>query len=824
MIRVSPNLALVLISIILSLFKVNSQVYAGEAVLVNPSFEEDFENDSVPDGWNIPRDVNVKLVSNCSHGNKAAEFSSGYIMVQQDVHIENLKNQKIKISFDAVGTDGACLGVLLGYVHKLPDGTMKWENHRLLWDSVLSEKYQTINLEYQCSSDAEGPRVWLGIYRSNKQGVVLLDNCRLFVGEISPAKKAELTRLSREWRYLEERAKIAKTVLGEIPQLSEVISKAQSIQSRCASDDDSLLGQNKDIEQQLAKLSVEICSLLCPGEDIVVSFSDPYVRLLPTDLPAKKTSQNYEVATLCGEYQAIGLDVTNCTTESKKINISLEGIDQKEFRCEIRKQVFLETWYQREKERIADPLPLLPYGNSSWQIEILAGKTEKLYIGMYVPDKFAGVTVSSLIKIEESKGVCMKLPLALKVLSASVPKHGKFDFMMFMYPEMNVSSHSPELTARDLAEHGVTGIEFPYIPKVTFTPNGEIATVDFSRHDNWMKSYGHHINKLMLFWEGTYDSFDCTDGSKLQPFSDNWKRAYRNLLRSWLNHAKKAGFDVDKFSVLPDDEASSRSYKIAPDEAMLKTVEILKITREVAPDLEIVSTLSDYALVPDIKAMLPYIDVILPLWPYRDVTLRNQPDGYNPRSVYYETIYPILDAQRKKNGLKIHSYHISRGKTEDVLISNRAYPVIVVGEGLTGAGSWAYNVSMGGTTWVDTDGGLLDYILVYDGKENNPINHKVNPTGEVIVPSIRWEALCAGIQDAQILLYLKEVKGKSDISIQKEIQSFLDEAAGMGHDVAKTKGVEMENYSGIVTPSYISDYARRLRILYEKVLNTKPSI
>ena len=113
----------------------------------------------------------------------------------------------------------------------------------------------------------------------------------------------------------------------------------------------------------------------------------------------------------------------------------------------------------------------------------------------------------------------------------------------------------------------------------------------------------------------------------------------------------------------------------------------------------------------------------------------------------------LFDA-RKQRGLEISSYHVAAGRTDDALQWNRFYPVLAAATGHTGIGYWAYN-GFQGKTWDDTDGSLLDYNFVYDGAEINPLCQQYNVTGETIVPSIRWEAVRAGLQDANIILALQ---------------------------------------------------------------------
>jgi hypothetical protein len=150
----------------------------------------------------------------------------------------------------------------------------------------------------------------------------------------------------------------------------------------------------------------------------------------------------------------------------------------------------------------------------------------------------------------------------------------------------------------------------------------------------------------------------------------------------------------------------------------------------------------------------------------------------------------MLKSERSKRGLKIWSYKVDSGKTEHVL-NNRSYPICAVGIGYTGVGSWAYNCSSG-KTWDDTDGRILDYSFVYNGEESHPLNAKYNITKEIIVPSIRWEAMRMGIQDAKILLYLKTnmEKGEYDDATSTEIQKILKQAEDYGRNLTYSfKGI-----------------------------------
>jgi hypothetical protein len=127
----------------------------------------------------------------------------------------------------------------------------------------------------------------------------------------------------------------------------------------------------------------------------------------------------------------------------------------------------------------------------------------------------------------------------------------------------------------------------------------------------------------------------------------------------------------------------------------------------------------------------------------------------------------------------------SDGKSNDVLRDSRAYPIRAVGSGMTGVGTWAYNVH-NGSTWDDTDGTMVDYIFVYHGTEDHPLNKRLNPTGESVVPSIRWEALRAGIQDARVLLHLKSVAAADTCpqDLKADIERVVEIVEALGKDGA----------------------------------------
>lgn len=764
-----------------------SGMIASAVEFPNPSLDEDVENDKVPDKWLIPASSQVNLVTDkVSHGLKAARFDSGYVLLNCSMKEENLPGLKLAFSFDAAGEGDAALGVMLGYFIMV-NGKLKFSYSRLAWDKKLTADYKTMSFAFTFPASAVKERIWFGVYRSNKKGVVWLDNFKISSWRGKPLtseQSKKLTVLSREYNYLESRINEAlkrkpgnASLLNSHKQLVEVKARILKQDAALCSEEDKL---NEDIKNIDAGLN----RLLADGQDNIAWLDDAYTRLKADDIipDARKTS--VQVVSLGNEYQAAGIVVANCENKTVNLAFAAKGLEQAADKIKVRRQVFQQNWYQKEKERMTDALVLLPEKQGVFDLTLEPGEIVKLYLSFKVKKDISGEFPVN-IKLGDSK-----LDLTLKVIKRNLPETPFFANFQCIYPEINPAGRHPDLAADDMAEHYTTAIEFPYLPPVTFNKDGSIAKENFkqSRQFKWMKAYCAKGIKLALFWQGGYDKFPLVDSKEKLPFTDKnmnllpeWKKAYSNLLQAWLDFARKEGYKTDDFISWGMDElASHDDFDSAPGKKVRLGVEVYKTSRKAVPDLPTLVTAGNYSLYEDVMAFLPEVDIILPAWPLPVELPRWAPKGYNPRKVFFDKTLKALEAERRKRGLIVWSYKVDCGKKEPV-INGRAYPLCAVGIGFTGVGSWAYNCSRG-LSWDDTDKGLLDYSFIYDGEENHPVNKKYNVTGEIIVPSIRWEAFRMGIQDAKILLYLKDQleKGKCDSETGREIKTLLDETNEYG--------------------------------------------
>ncbi|MGD9498858.1 MAG: hypothetical protein AB7Y46_21365, partial [Armatimonadota bacterium] len=458
------------------------------------------------------------------------------------------------------------------------------------------------------------------------------------------------------------------------------------------------------------------------------------------------------------------------------------------------RQVYLETWYGRERSGVYDALPRLPQGEGVWRVTIPPGDSVRVHVAMSVGESADSAQAAILIRPEG--GGQQRLTLAVEVLPAPPPAESEFEHVSFLYPELTVCARSPAAAAEDLGAHHVTMIEFPSMPPARWNDEGELIEADFARHDGWMDTYAPHVRRMMIFWHG---DIERDEGTVWDMHSPQWRRAYLSLLRGWLEHNRERGYGPERFVLLVADELHSQHLDVAPDDKVRAVVETTRQVHAAIPDLKVFQTLTYYAFPADVALMAPVTDFACVALPWPERLTRNAPPEYNPRQAYAEQIGPLLRAHCAQLG----SYHVASGKSDAQLQWNHAYPLVALGQGMTGVGHWAYNVARG-STWHDWDGEgevRLDYSFVYDGAEDHERNRRLNPTSELVVPSIRWEALREGIQVAKLLLALREARdaGELPAEVAAEVDKLWAQIEGLAADDPR------------LTEAFAADIAERAR-------------
>ncbi len=562
-----------------------------------------------------------------------------------------------------------------------------------------------------------------------------------------------LVRLGREWGYLLERVKAARELLGDREPLGRIETEATRVVESCEEGDESLLGYLYELNAKLARHRGAVNALVTQAPVVAISWDEPYTRLEPAVLAPATPTREWQILALRGEQCAVGLLVVNCTGQRSRGSLRLTGLDPTQVTCQVRQHVFVEDWYLRGKRRTGDPLPLLEQTNGAWRFDLPPGGVVKLHLGIHILPEAAGTTRGQArVAVRGAEPTTLDLTLRTPRRAAPVTE---FEHLAFMYHTWGVQGRMPEAAAADMAAHGVTMFEFIRTPKCSFDAEGNLLSVDFSAHEPYLKTYLPHGARPMVYW---IDPLRTPDGEEIPHASPAWNRAFCNLLRAFLDRMAELGYGPERFVVMPVDEPHGGGYDGGePDEHVMDLAETLATVKQSVPELPIVMTITYYASAPVVEAIAPYVDIFVPHWPWPEkLSAKSVPPGYNPREAFERDIMPILETERAERGAPVLSYTVANGATHGLLWGNRAFPIIAFGKGFTGVSHWAYNNATG-STWHGWDGKpWLDYIFVYDGTEDHPFNHAWNGTGETLVPSIRWEALRAGIQDAHLLMRLNK--------------------------------------------------------------------
>ena len=615
------------------------------------------------------------------------------------------------------------------------------------------------------------------------------------------------TQLEREWRYLKERAAAART--------QRVLAAAQLERIQATINAVDLGGGQDALTRQYTSLSATINRLLHPDTDVVVSYAHPYERLSPSAVPTTNAVTEWEMVTLAGEYQAAGLVLASGSAAPLVCEVAISGLDARVFSFTVRRQEFVEEWYEKEKARVADPLPRLVREDGAWKVTLMGGGIAKLYVVCETTGNLSAFgpgdvkearRFEGMLHVRIADGQAVEMPLRVLVLPVALPPVRMFPFHMFARTKRFMVD-SPELAAKDLADHRVSMVERNVLPRATFSPEGDVLSIDFARHDALLKTYLTHLRRLFVFWHAyPFDRFRCDDGSYLKPQSDPWQKAYVKLLASWHEHVTGLGYGPERFVHHVIEELSSSSPQEAPDERVLFCRRMVELTRSAVPEATISATLCDYAFPEDVCVQAPLADIVLVGLPYRSKLPRNAPPTYNPRETLETVIWPFLEGLRRDRGVELWTYHCQSGKRGDVLRYYRTWPVVQAVDGRQGTSHWAYDDISGPSSWSDTDGGRMDFIFNYDGTEEHPINRRVNPTREPLVPSIRYEALRAGLQDAAVLkcLELALENGECPGELEEEIAALRGRAKAYGADPATHTHADAAAFSRRLRTAYAS--------------------
>lgn len=507
------------------------------------------------------------------------------------------------------------------------------------------------------------------------------------------------------------------------------------------------------------------------------SFSSDMDYAFNRDLSDDAVFSYNNILLLKDQYVFFGLNITNNTSSDLSLSINLNGNNS--CAVEMRKAIPLVTWYSKFGGTVLDPVLLLPKTASGWSLNLTDREHAKLLICVKTPNEPLS-NGSFVIDIKNAKtNEEKKQMITYTILNKEQPKVSDYKHIAFT----NIYNIDFSKMLADLNSAFVNILEYPIFPDVIFNADGSIKSVNWSKTDRYLINLKNYNQiKLMLFWQPYYKKFNLGNGTQVSYLSDQWFIAFKNILNAFIAHAATMGISQDRLNIEFFDEVHSTTLTPGKiDVTVADAQKVAKYMQAALPRVKQMNTFSNNSQLKDYQSIINYSNVVIQHWPMPQVSSLFK-TRLNPSLENAKSIKPFL-SQFKKRATNFESlnYHISKGKSDDILTDELLFPIFSIINGNNGVGWWAYN-AYSGSSWNDKDGKNLDYSFIYNGKEPAAQEYfKDNyAKTEDIVPSIRWEAVKSGIQNALILKSLlnnKSLSQEQNIELQNilsKYKSFLD--------------------------------------------------
>ncbi len=284
----------------------------------------------------------------------------------------------------------------------------------------------------------------------------------------------------------------------------------------------------------------------------------------------------------------------------------------------------------------------------------------------------------------------------------------------------------------DMLAHGNNVFCMPQ-PEPQFDGQGRLSGCDYAKLDTLIAML--RGNDVVLLVQG----MPALHGtSKDEAYKADLKRFLDDLAR----HLAEAGFDTQHFALYPIDEPGGAGWN-----AVNQFVEYGKAVHEVRPDIRIY--MDGGGERPMFEAMASCVDI------------------WCPGIYMLAEDSPEMKVVRA-SGKEIWSYNCGYGyttatrsslKNTNIIAEYRTAALFAVRHNATGIGFWSYNIGQDPWTRVE-----LDYPVVYPGRTKP-------------VTSRRWEAVREGIEDARIVMALRQrLESVQNEQIRGQLKDLLDSA------------------------------------------------
>lgn len=516
---------------------------------------------------------------------------------------------------------------------------------------------------------------------------------------------------------------------GPTPTQKELVDALTALQRRAAATPSYLPQVWRELEAALGGLRGRWLAAKW-AKPLVWRQQNPMVQLRPPDvfIGQEAETEGLEIELWQGEYESAALTLVNCSDRDVEVHVTLTPLRHEsglildsEGTLTLRRAVFVET---SGAGLIADALVKLHNG----RLPLAAGSAGQLWLTVHnrslEPGEYHfGISLrpadpTRLRNAEIVQGRIVVHPLRF-------PDRPTLKTFSWAYvTQFGLERRVLEEVARDLTDHYMN----VYVAPATDMPKGRLnddgsMSIDFRRHDAGVRLFSQ-ADLYLFFWSYTPERIKQLNrwGSWMSP---EWKSAMRRFLTQWVAHLRELGVGYERFAMYPFDERLDDEF-----------YELAKFIKEVDPRIRIFANSPGKRSSMEVDRFIEYVET----WclPEQKKTRSNA----------------VRVKLKRRGDREVWRYATRVGsRSLSPLQYYRLQPWRAWSAGDTGCAFWAYAASRKRYRCRDWDDFYCNrgrYSVVYDGYDA-----PVETSGEVVVPSRRWEAWREGIEDYEYLHTLR---------------------------------------------------------------------
>ena len=515
------------------------------------------------------------------------------------------------------------------------------------------------------------------------------------------------------------------------------------------------------LKGEIDQLRMNLMASRWADEPVVVWPCGPWERLSADALP-KPGAVSLSDRLLQDEYRELSVAVTNTTGRSQTVEVSLASSDHTPAfpieKVTLRGSYWIATKGQGNDRGegltvlVDDALPRLA---NERRLILPSGRTRRLWltINTHGVDARKYTLTLRLTNVATDKEVA-RIPVELHVLPVALEKDSQVAVHTYAY--LNRRS------TRDHLEHAVADLKSHYENTFIFTappnpPMDEQGNVVGSANFKDLRSQIRLLKdarQLVFFWHECKAPYFQW---KLPWMSAAHKKSLKIWLTDFVRVLREEGFGYDRFMMYPFDESYSNPVKGGRPE-LQALAEIADAIHEIDPQVRVFA--NPVTAHPKDDPLYEKLKGKIAAWSLHKLLLDpgDHTSGwpYNFTAADKHRVVEGFFRNEQNSGRLLWAFQCDgRTKTKDVNGYYRRWSWQIWHLGFTGIGLWSYNDIRGDGGWSDVgDGSSGDFSMVYEMRDA-PADIPRVPF-EPLVPSRRWQAWRAGIQDYFLLQQVRK--------------------------------------------------------------------